>query len=480
MGQVYTPKNIVDLMLDFLGYNSEVILGKHIIDNSAGDGAFLKEVVARYIRVFEKAYGKNKNLLKQHLERFIHGIEISKDEHKKCIENLNKIVAEHDIYNVNWDIINADAFDLHQFDGKMDFVVGNPPYVRIHNMYKNGNIEKIKKFSFFSGGMADLYIIFFEIGFKMLNEKGKLCYITPNTFQNSIYGKALREYIENTGYLVAIIDMLHNSVFDNISTYTVITVFDKSNPTFNLDYYQMEYEKPVFVSRLKYDEVFVGGKLFLGRNEDLETIRRLYSVEGYFPKNFSVKNGFATLSDSIFVKEYFNFKSDNFLIDVYKASTGEWLKCIYPYDEKGNPVSIEEIKQKNPDLFYYLLENREKLENRDYEQKWYLFGRSQAIGDTYKYKVAINTLVKDLNSLRIQEVPTGKGVLSGLYIVGLSLQRVTELLVNEDFLNYVKMLRKYKRNNYYTFSSRDLDLWISYFIARDYKKLRKNGLWSFE
>lgn len=45
-GAVYTPKNIVNLMIDVIGYNSsENILKKHIMENSCGDGAFLVEIV---------------------------------------------------------------------------------------------------------------------------------------------------------------------------------------------------------------------------------------------------------------------------------------------------------------------------------------------------------------------------------------------------------------------------------------------------
>ncbi|MFH7836250.1 MAG: N-6 DNA methylase, partial [Candidatus Aenigmatarchaeota archaeon] len=159
-GQVYTPNNIVKLMLDFVGYRSNGIIEKHIIDNSAGDGAFLKEIVIRYINAYIGSFGNNIITLKKHLETYIHGIEIDKDEYQKCINNLNAIAYQYGIENVDWDILNLDALDTSVFDGKMDYVVGNPPYIRIHNLYKNGQIENVKRFKFFSGGMSDLYIIF--------------------------------------------------------------------------------------------------------------------------------------------------------------------------------------------------------------------------------------------------------------------------------------------------------------------------------
>jgi adenine-specific DNA-methyltransferase len=61
----------------------------------------------------------------------------------------------------------------------MDYVVGNPPYVRVHNLREN--YEDIKAFSFSKKGMTDLFIVFFEIGFKMLNKTGKMSYISPTS-----------------------------------------------------------------------------------------------------------------------------------------------------------------------------------------------------------------------------------------------------------------------------------------------------------
>ena len=55
-GQVFTPSNIVKDVLDAAGYKGENILKKHVIDNSCGDGAFLIEIVERYIKSFKKKY----------------------------------------------------------------------------------------------------------------------------------------------------------------------------------------------------------------------------------------------------------------------------------------------------------------------------------------------------------------------------------------------------------------------------------------
>jgi adenine-specific DNA-methyltransferase len=90
LGQVYTPKHIVNDMLDLIAYKGEQILQKHIIDNSCGNGAFLVEIIERYIKAYKQ---KNNSLcgIENDLSKYIHGIEIDKTEWAECIKNLNRI-----------------------------------------------------------------------------------------------------------------------------------------------------------------------------------------------------------------------------------------------------------------------------------------------------------------------------------------------------------------------------------------------------
>ena len=50
LGQINTPDRLVQQMLDFGSYSGNKILGKHVLDNSCGNGQFLSEIVLRYIR----------------------------------------------------------------------------------------------------------------------------------------------------------------------------------------------------------------------------------------------------------------------------------------------------------------------------------------------------------------------------------------------------------------------------------------------
>lgn len=108
-------------------------------------------------------------MLKSELETYIHGIEIDKEELKICKERCEKVANLYNIYNVKWDFIANDTMKVMKYNNKMDFVVGNPPYVRVHNL--NEDFNAVKEYKFSNSGMTDLFIVFYEIGINMLNDK---------------------------------------------------------------------------------------------------------------------------------------------------------------------------------------------------------------------------------------------------------------------------------------------------------------------
>ena len=162
--KVFTPKHVIYLMMDACSYGSslpsEYILYRHVMDNSCGNGAILKEVVSAYVTAFYKRKHKcpsaqyvymvdeftkeQKDELRHELELFIHGIEIDAELHKQCIENLNKFVfEEYGLTDVKWDIICDDALTCHKYDGMMDYVFGNPPYQNVHDFGDKKDFYKI-------------------------------------------------------------------------------------------------------------------------------------------------------------------------------------------------------------------------------------------------------------------------------------------------------------------------------------------------
>ena len=78
-GKIYTPNYLVKNICDMGGYVTGKINKKHVIDNSCGDGAFLCEIVERYINDY-LVFSDDKETLKNEIEKFIHGIELNSEK----------------------------------------------------------------------------------------------------------------------------------------------------------------------------------------------------------------------------------------------------------------------------------------------------------------------------------------------------------------------------------------------------------------
>lgn len=439
LGQVFTPPFVVNLMLDLR--QNKALCGKKILDAGCGEGAFLVEIVCRYIQEFLKE-SNDLNRLKKELEENIIGIEIDNVALEKCREHLNKVAFNFGLQNITWNLHLGDFLEIYKpLRGQIDLVIGNPPYIRIHHL-------NAKSRQFTKGGMSDLFLIFFDLGFQCLKKGGELIFITPSSWLKSKAGAYLREKIFATQNLFQIVDFSHEKVFEKIITYSLISAFQKGAAFEYVNIFAFKNNALSTPRRIPYEKLFLPNKeIFFGESNFKEILNL---------KPLNVKNGFATLCDAFFMGDFAEY--DYPKIRVLKASNGKWLDCIYPYDEDGRFIKPSGSVLKRYISFEKVLKNRDL-----HGQDWQEFGRTQAIGDTYKRKIAFNTLIREIKDLKIAEVKAGEGVFSGLYIVSdLPLNVFEKALKNDEFLEFIKSLQKYKNGGYYTFSSSDLGKFLAH------------------
>ena len=484
-GKIFTPKETVWRMLsdvlkwDKLKYENGRVywpnVRKHIIDNSCGDGAFLACIVDFYIHNTSVTTRRTKKEIKELLETYIHGIELDPSEYQKCIERLDKIAALDGIKDVKWDIKNCDALSCHDYDGKMDFVVANPPYIRTHDLDCD-----LSGYTFTTEGMKDIYLAFYELGFRMMNETGQMCYITPSSWFMSTAGKKMRGYIAENRNLVHVEDYGHTQLFENATTYVAITKFNREKNE-SVEYVEMEptddkdgywESAPLTVP---YQDMIIDGKFYFGTEKQLKLMREIVGCGKSIKKEdkaFEVKNGFATLADDIFIDSTIPMECrKDYVIPVIKSSTGNKSYCIYPYNEDGKLVSEEQFKLKCGFEYNRLMNQKERLTERATTEPWYAFGRTQAINDTFKEKISVSSLVRNIYDIKLVEARPGTGVYGGLYILPKQTKLGTmKFLVNSmrhpGFIGYVKMLRKYKSGGYYTFSSKELENYLNWIYGK--------------
>lgn len=123
--------------------------------------------------------------------------------------------------------------------GSFDAVIGNPPYLRIQGLqeYYGNQIEyfighyqsAVKRF--------DLYLLFAEKGFNLLNKGGCLGFICPHKFLNSDFGSGLREFFIKNAAIKSFVSFGNNLVFKDATTYTGVLLLKKDEDA-KVTYYE--------------------------------------------------------------------------------------------------------------------------------------------------------------------------------------------------------------------------------------------------
>lgn len=464
-GVVYTPPEVVGKMLDMAGYVPEEMPGfldMDFLDNSCGNGNILVVALERACDAVDKiALEEGMSIEEKYgyfnywLTRHFHGMELNPDECVKCKERMNNVVANYLCQPVDWewDIRCCDSL-ADSGKEKYDFVVCNPPYIRVHDLESD-----LSGYKFVEEGMKDMYLAFYELGLRQVKSDGVMCYITPSSWFTSTAGKKLRSHLYKNRLIEEIYDYGHRQVFDNATTYVEITVIKPQNARIGCDYVKYGSEElGEETLEIPYPMIELDGKFYF---TGCGTTLMLNAVSLYGNGDIKVKNGYATLADDVFISKEKPCDS-KYVIPVIKSSTGKQEWCIYPYDEDGKLVEGDYIISEHaPEAWDRLIANKGRLLDRSTEEPWYAFGRTQAINDTYKDKWAIKSIIKTLDDINPIKAPAGTGVYGGLYIL-CDDEKQLECLKTEMFMEYVKALKKYKSGGYYTFSSKDLEKFLNW------------------
>ena len=88
----------------------------------------------------------------------------------------------------------------------------------------------------------------------------------------------------------------------------------------------------------------------------------------------------------------------------------------------------------------------------------------------WRSKISINNLIKDKDSIKIDFLPPGIGVYSGYYITFdekfETSHKIMEAVKSNEFVEYVKSLKKYKSGGYYTFTTKHLEKYLNWKLSQ--------------
>lgn len=401
-GAIFTRAEVVDFILDLVGYSEEQPLcQKRILEPSFGGGDFLLPVVERLLAAW-RISGKTGEAVFV-LGNAIRAVELHRETFFSTRQRVLSLLEKEGFSFSSattlvdrW-LIQTDYL-LSPPDGQFDFVVGNPPYVR-QELIPNPLLSEYRNRYHTMYDRADLYIPFIEGSLKKLRENGTLGFICADRWMKNRYGAPLRKLVADRFRFKVYVDMVNTPAFhSDVIAYPAITIIsrEEQGPTRvahrpaldrkNLsllagELRSQKLSKNSACEIRELDGVTRGIEPWLlGSIDQTALIRRL---EQDFPKleeaGCKVGIGVATGADKVFIGEFeaLDVEPDRKLplATTRDIVSGEvkWRGqgVINPFTEQGSLVDL----QKYPRLKRYLEERKDIIGARHCAKKcpsnWY-------------------------------------------------------------------------------------------------------------
>lgn len=244
-GTHYTPDNVVEYIVGrTIGAGTADPGNCRILDPACGSGLFLLKAYEIVCANLKQKHGTIDSWrAREVLESCIFGIDIDPAAVKEARQNLLLKAGEFGVAraDLSSNFIAGDALDLlneHKgqlgFDfeqaeassplagffprvmaaGGFDCVIGNPPYIRIQNIFPLERRNKYIKLFRTAAGRFDISALFMEFATRVLSAKGRLGYVVSNKLLTTNGSRHLRQFIVDNFTIEEIVDLADTKLFD--------------------------------------------------------------------------------------------------------------------------------------------------------------------------------------------------------------------------------------------------------------------------
>lgn len=400
-GVVYTKRWVVELLLDLAGYTAyNNLVDTVAIEPAAGEGAFLGPMIERLAascrRLKRPLSDCEDSLVAYELD------EASAERARELVMNilttleLKRSAAER--LAAAW--VRTGDYLLDATTLEADFVIGNPPYVRLEDIPEETASYYRDAYPTMRG-RADLYIAFFEAALHQLKDSGTCAFICADRWMRNQYGADLRKMVTSSYSVDVVIEMHNANAFhDEVDAYPAVTVIRAKNQgsavvasagpevegapprTLSASVAAAAESKPVAVPQglriARVENWFNGADPWpCDSPEQLSLLRRL---EEHFPTleaNAKVGIGVATGNDKVFITTDAQLVEPSQLLKlalVQDIASGhmEWSGhyLVDPWDSEGL-VNLD----KYPKMQAYFQKHAKSLKKRHTAEKspnaWY-------------------------------------------------------------------------------------------------------------
>ena len=229
-GEVFTRRWVVEMILDLVGYTPDKDLAQACaIEPSCGTGAFLVPMVerlaasaAQHGRSLDEAAGAivASDLLAENAaaaRRATQNTLVAAGVTENAARQLASVWVEQRDF-----LLDPPAWS------SADFVVGNPPYIRLEAVPKT-RAAAYRRACPTMGGRADIYIGFYETGLRALRNNGILGFICADRWLRNQYGARLRAMVGGGWSVDAMVSMTGVDAFqDEVDAYPAVTAIRRA------------------------------------------------------------------------------------------------------------------------------------------------------------------------------------------------------------------------------------------------------------
>jgi len=403
-GEVFTREWVVDLILDLVGYTPDRDLAELVaVEPACGTGAFLGPLVRR-LSASCRAHGRQLADAQRALQAYdLLGRNVAKARNLVSQLLAADGWASHQVGAVLGSWLRVDDYLLLAHEASSaDFVVGNPPYIRLEEI-PDARMRAYRETCQTMTGRSDIYVGFFEVALGSLRSDGRLGFICADRWMRNQYGRQLRQMISSEFAVELVMSMHDVDTFEErVSAYPAVTVirrgeqgaaviadttarFGASDTHEVLEYVANGQTNPVINDRFEIARVPhwfagdaswpAGGPQRIAMIEDLGD--RFAPLED--PRTGTrVGIGVATGSDEVFIRKTPPNVEEDRLLPLAMArdlSTGSLVwsgnYLVNPWLADGSLVDLRNY----PRLREYLEKNKGKLTRRHVAEKspanWY-------------------------------------------------------------------------------------------------------------